>query len=169
MCVCVCEDMCLAQLKNMRGFFGAFPTLRLHWYGKRSCNWIRYFCFHFPNRSLFEEEEKKLPSFRKRWWKETYSNMGEAHARNRKWQRREKKRRVYWYRIPLTMPHLFQVHYLNCSFLLFSQFLLSFSLFLFFALNNVLPYVINPFLFIRKTSTKLCESNLKSRMRKRRR
>lgn len=114
--------MCIK--KYMRRF-GAFPTLRLHWQRKHGYNRIRYFCFHFPNRSFFRIQRRNgtIVVVWKRWWKETFSIMGEA---NRK-KNRITEKRVYWYRIPLTMPHLFQVHYSNCPLFLCTQCLLSFS------------------------------------------
>lgn len=129
--VCMCENMCLAQLKDTRVFWCishvTVALIRKMWLQQNSIN-----CFHFPNRRpLFKIRGKKLPSF-----------MGEAHGRRRKWQRREEFSGIEFHWQCRT--------YFKCTtwivhFSFSTRFLLSFSLFCSLLSNNFPTICYQPF------------------------
>lgn len=125
---------------------------------------IRYFCFHFSiERSIpfgWEIPMTTLVFSMKNavalnallchsGWKEIHLLAKRMKWENNSNHRQEK--RVYWYRIPLAAPPLFQVLYLNCSFKfnrlyhchvrICKTILLSFII----IMNKFPPYVFNPF------------------------
>lgn len=120
--VCMCENMCLAQLKDTRVFLVHFPR-----YGRIDTENVAATEFD----KLLSLPESTTPFQNKR------KKIAIVYGRSA-WKKKKmtEKRRVQWYRIPLTMPHLFQVHYLNCSFFLFDSIFTFFFSILFFTFEE---------------------------------
>lgn len=121
--------------------------------------------FRMKKRKITIASEMLL---RHQWWKKhnrVWANRLEEEKRMKERTKRGIKSLLVS-NSELTMPHLFQVHFIKCS--LFShsfQWFYTLRIFTFFflliSLKKSVPYVFNPFLFISKTSTKSYESHLK--------